>query len=132
MAFLPLLGGRKAKEDEESTHADVTNNDNTSSPPPQQGATLLPWPISTAVSTGTGMASLSIRTGTKLGGWGIYAGRELTLKSLSVSRSAVEQILMYSGRDVMLRNQSELSYEEVDNIMTKAVCVSRSTGVKLD
>lgn len=69
----------------------------------QQGATLFPKHIAAAVSGIAGVASFNIRAATKIGGWTVYASREATLKSLSVARSAAEQVLIIAGRDVASR-----------------------------
>lgn len=84
---------------------------------PVQASTLLPRPIAALVSTGTGIASLSVRATTKVGGWTLYGFREGTLKSLSVSRSVVEQVLVLAGRDVASRSGSELNRQETAGIL---------------
>jgi pimeloyl-ACP methyl ester carboxylesterase len=84
---------------------------------PRHGVTLLPRPIAALVSTGTGIASLSVRATTKVGGWTLYGFREGTLKSLSVSRSVVEQVLVLAGRDVAARSGGELGRQEAAGIL---------------
>lgn len=91
---------------------------------PHQGAPLLPRPIAAIVSTGTGIASLSVRATTKVGGWTLYGFREGTLKSLSVSRSVVEQVLVLAGRDVAARSANELGRQEAANILEWSVWIS--------
>ena len=92
-------------------------SDHVATPGPVQASTLLPRPIAALVSTGTGIASLSVRATTKVGGWTLYGFREGTLKSLSVSRSVVEQVLVLAGRDVASRSGSELNRQETAGIL---------------
>jgi len=91
------------------------------SAPPQQGRTLLPEPAATIVSGLTGLSSFSVRAGTKIGGWGLYAGREATLKTLSVSRNALESILIAAGRDVSGRSNGELGRAEAESLLERSV-----------
>ena len=95
----------------------VRLNNSISTTDPTHGATLLPRPIAALVSTGTGIASLSVRASTKVGGWTLYGFREGTLKSLSVSRSVVEQVLVMAGRDVAARSGGELGRHEAAGIL---------------
>ena len=89
--------------------------------PPQQGRTLLPAPAAAVVSGITGLTSFYVRTGTKVAGWGLYAGREATLKTLSVSRSALEAVLIAAGRDVSSRSNGEIGRAEAENLLEKSV-----------
>lgn len=86
-----------------------------------QGTTLLPRPIASLVSTGTGIASLSVRATTKVGGWTLYGFREGTLKSLSVSRSVIEQVLVLAGRDVAARSNGEWGRQEAAGVLEWSV-----------
>jgi hypothetical protein len=88
---------------------------------PQQGRTLLPRPAAAIVSGVTGLTSFYVRGATKIGGWSIYAGREATLKTLSVSRSALESILIAAGRDVSSRSYGELGRAEAENLLERSV-----------
>ena len=89
--------------------------------PPQQGRTLLPGPAAAIVSGVTGLSSFYVRGATKITGWGIYAGREATLKTLSVSRSALESILVAAGRDVSARSNGDLGRAEAENLLERSV-----------
>lgn len=89
--------------------------------PPLQGRTLLPTPAAAVISGITGLTSFYVRAGTKVGGWGLYAGREATLKTLSVSRSALEAILVAAGRDVSSRSNGDLRRAEAENLLEKSV-----------
>src|SRR6201999_873003 len=88
---------------------------------PQQGRTLLPRPAAAIVSGVTGLTSFYVRGATKVGGWGLYAGREATLKTLSVSRSALEAVLIAAGRDVSARSNGELGRAEAENLLERSV-----------
>lgn len=88
---------------------------------PHQGRTLLPAPAAAIVSGVTGLTSFYVRGATKVGGWGLYAGREATLKTLSVSRSALESILIAAGRDVSSRSGGELGRAEAENLLERSV-----------
>ena len=88
---------------------------------PQQGRTLLPGPAAAVVSGLTGLTLLYVRGATKLGGWGLYAGREATLKTLSVSRSALEAVLIAAGRDVSARSNDDLGRAETENLLERSV-----------
>jgi hypothetical protein len=88
---------------------------------PQQGRTLLPAPAAAIISGVTGLTSFYVRGATKVGGWGLYAGREATLKTLSVSRSALESILIAAGRDVSARSNGELGRAEAENLLERSV-----------
>lgn len=88
-----------------------------------QGRTLLPAPAAALVSGITGLTSFYIRAGTKVGGWGLYATREATLKTLSVSRSVLETVLIAAGRDVSYRSSGDLGRAEAENLLEKSVRV---------
>lgn len=88
---------------------------------PQQGRTLLPAPAAAIVSGVTGITSFYVRGATKIGGWGLYAGREATLKTLAVSRSALEAVLLAAGRDVSHRSSGELGRQEAENLLERSV-----------
>jgi hypothetical protein len=88
---------------------------------PRQGTTLLPRPIASLVTTSTGIASLSVRATTKVGGWTLYGFREGTLKSLSVSRSVIEQVLVLAGRDVAARSNGEWGRQEAAGVLEWSV-----------
>lgn len=89
-----------------------------------QGRTLLPAPAAAVVSGVTGITSFYVRAGTKIGGWGIYAGREATLKTLSVGRSLLETVLIAAGRDVSARSNGDVGRAEAENLLEKSVCSS--------
>ncbi|EXJ56660.1 hypothetical protein A1O7_07004 [Cladophialophora yegresii CBS 114405] len=94
---------------------------------PQQGRTLLPAPAAAIISGVTGLTSFYVRGATKVGGWGLYAGREATLKTLSVSRSALESILIAAGRDVSARSNGELGRAEAENLLERSISALHST-----
>ena len=119
MPLLKLQDVEKGHEVDRNEAARLTNCIATTDP--HQGATLLPRPIASLISTGTGLASLSVRATTKVGGWTLYGFREGTLKSLSVSRSVVEQVLVLAGRDVAARSGGELGRQEAAGILEWSV-----------
>jgi hypothetical protein len=92
-------------------------------PEHQHGKTLLPAPAAALVSGATGLTSFWVRAGTKIGGWGLYAGREATLKTLSVSRSVLETVLIAAGRDVATRSSGDLGKAEAENLLERSVCI---------
>lgn len=94
-------------------------------PHPPQGRTLLPAPAAAIVSGITGITSFYVRAGTKVGGWGLYATREATLKTLSVSRSVLESVLVAAGRDVSYRSNGEVGRAEAENLLERSVRSSR-------
>ncbi|EHY59395.1 hypothetical protein HRR83_001328 [Exophiala dermatitidis] len=95
--------------------------------PPLQGRTLLPAPAAAVISGITGLTSFYVRAGTKVGGWGLYAGREATLKTLSVSRSALESVLVAAGRDVSARSHGDLGRSEAENLLERSISALHST-----
>ncbi len=112
-------------ETEASVSAEESDDDHHNElvlPPRPQGRTLLPAPAAALVSGITGLTSFYVRAGTKVGGWGIYAGREATLRTLAVSRSALESILIAAGRDVAVRSNGELGRAEAESLLEKSVC----------
>lgn len=114
-------GSVDEEEDEESRPAKV-NTQVVVRDTQQQGATLFPRPIASAVSGLTGVASFNVRAATKIGGWTVYASREATLKSLSVARSAAEQVLILAGRDVASRTAPDsLGQLEAANALESAI-----------
>src|SRR6201996_6978184 len=123
-----------ASEDDETVG---DSNDDTSKEivlaQPQRGRTLLPAPAAAIVSGVTGLTSFYVRGATKVGGWGLYAGREATLKTLSVSRSALETVLIAAGRDVSTRSNGELGRAEAENLLERSVrlVVKGHTGTGL-
>ena len=116
--------------EEEKTAQDVDDHVRKETVParPQQGRTLLPAPAAAIVSGVTGLTSFYVRGATAIGGWGLYAGREATLKTLSVSRSALETILIAAGRDVSARSNGELGREEAENLLERSVCRASQGG----
>jgi hypothetical protein len=122
--MLTLMGRTKGSvedEDEESRPA-IQSRELVLLEAPKEGSTLLPRPLASAISGITGIASFNVRAATKIGGWGVYAGREATLKSLSVARSAAEQILILAGRDVASRTTANsLGQLEAANALESAI-----------
>ncbi len=96
--------------------------------PPQHGGTLLPRPAAAIVSGVTGLGLFYVRGATKITGWGLYAGREATLKTLSVSRSALESILVAAGRDVSTRSNGDLGRAEAENLLERSVRSASKEG----
>lgn len=87
---------------------------------PAEGKTLL-WNLpARAITTLTGIGSFSIRTGAKITGWGIAAGKEGTLRTLRANQAIAEAILFAAGKDVGQRN-SDYATQEADNIIAKWV-----------
>ncbi|KIX02746.1 uncharacterized protein Z518_08688 [Rhinocladiella mackenziei CBS 650.93] len=93
----------------------------------RQGRTLLPGPAAAIVSGITGITSFYVRAGTKVGEWGLYAGREATLKTLSVTRSALEAVLIAAGRDVSARSHGELGRAEAETLLERSISALYST-----
>jgi hypothetical protein len=118
MPSLALQDEKKSPDDEEKQLATAQAN---SAPVPGHGGTLLPPPVASLISAGTGIGSFSVRAGTKVAGWGLFAGREATLKSLSVTRNVAESVLWLAGRDVASRSVSEIGEQEAASIMKRSV-----------
>lgn len=112
------LQDKSEESADEITHGD---NQQVIIAQPAQGRTLLPGPAAALVSGVTGITSFYVRAGTKVGGWGLYAGREATLKTLSVGRSVLETVLVAAGRDVSARSNGELGRAEAENILERSV-----------
>src|SRR2546423_6933253 len=85
------------------------------------GRTLLPRPFASLVSTVTGVSSLSIKVGTRVGGLWIAGAREATLTGLELTRAALEAVLTTAGRDVSQRRNGELGRAEAASILEKSV-----------
>ncbi|KAK5282177.1 hypothetical protein LTR20_008346 [Exophiala xenobiotica] len=118
--------GNEGKDEDHVEEADDAQNEIVLAQP-QQGSTLLPAPAAAVVSGLTGLTSFYVRAGTKIGGWGLYAGREATLKTLSVSRSALEAILVAAGRDVSSRSNGEVGRAEAENLLERSISALYST-----
>lgn len=88
---------------------------------PSTGRTLLPGPIATLVSGITGASSLSVRVGSKIGGFWIAGAREATLTGLELTRAAVEAVLTTAGRDVSQRRKNELGRAEAEGVLERSV-----------
>ena len=89
---------------------------------PAQGPTLLWAGPAKLVSTITGIASLSVRAGTKIGGWTVSAGRMATLEALELNRRILEGILMAAGKDVTSYRNGDFARAEADGVMARWVC----------
>ncbi len=110
-------------DDNEEKQLVMVHTRKDSQPPlPHQNGTLLPGPVASLISAGTGIGALSVRAGTRIAGWGLYAGRESTLKTLSLGRTAAETVLFLAGRDVASRANSELSQQDAMHLLGRGVC----------
>jgi Lipase (class 3) len=118
---MPPSEPKDIEKEAESQMARV--NDFASTTDPRLGSTLLPGPIAAVISTTTGVASLGVQVGTRVGAWTIYGFRESTLKSLSVSRSIAEHVLVLAGRDVAARSGGELGRQEAASILQKSISI---------
>ncbi|KPI45346.1 uncharacterized protein AB675_2396 [Cyphellophora attinorum] len=115
-------GSGNADEDEESRPAHPLSDQVALRDTQAGAATILPRPMATVISGATGIASLNVRAAMKIGGWTLYASREATLKSLSVARSAAEQVLLLAGRDVAYRTEpGSLGHLEAANTLQSAI-----------
>ena len=124
--MLTLFGRAKGqtvgKEDEESRPARPKDQLGTETVQDVPAKTLLYQPLASGISTVTGITSLNLRLATKIGGWTIYATREGTLKSLSVARSAAEQVLILAGRDVASRTTPDsIGQQEAANTLQSTI-----------
>jgi hypothetical protein len=97
------------------------STDNPPDPVASSSRTLLPGPVAALVSTVTGVSSLSIKVGTRVGGLWIAGAREATLTGLELTRAAVEAVLTTAGRDVSQRRNGELGRAEAASILEKSV-----------
>ncbi|EXJ88238.1 hypothetical protein A1O1_05168 [Capronia coronata CBS 617.96] len=130
-----MLWPRHEEKDTDGTNGDHSEEDANDQEelkeivlaPPLQGSTLLPAPAAAVISGITGLTSFYVRAGTKVGEWGLYAGREATLKTLSVSRSALEAVLVAAGRDVSARSYGDLGRAEAENLLEKSISALYST-----
>jgi len=111
-------------ESSDSTALQIISDD--ASPPAlaSPGRTLLPGPLASLVSTFAGVTSLSLRVGSKVGGFAIAGTREMTLTSLELTRAALEAVLTMAGRDVSQRRHGELGRAEAESILERSVCFS--------
>lgn len=108
-------------DDEEKQLVKAQTRKDPQPPLPHQNGTLLPGPVASLISAGTGIGALSVRAGTRIAGWGLYAGRESTLKTLSLGRTAAETVLYLAGRDVASRANSELSQQDALHLLGRGV-----------
>jgi hypothetical protein len=99
----------------------IRSTDNPPDPVASSGRTLLPGPFAALVSAVTGVSSLSIKVGTRVGGLWIAGAREATLTGLELTRAAVETVLTTAGRDVSQRRAGELGRAEAASILEKSV-----------
>jgi hypothetical protein len=99
----------------------IRSTDNPPDPVASSGRTLLPGPFAALISTVTGVSSLSIKVGTRVGGLWIAGAREATLTGLELTRAAVEAVLTTAGRDVSQRRSGELGRAEAASILEKSV-----------
>lgn len=89
------------------------------SPPP--GRTLLPAPVATAISLLTRSASLALRVGTVIGGYGFGAAKATTLSSLELGRGIIEGILHRAGSESFSRSNSDLGRADAETIMERSL-----------
>jgi hypothetical protein len=125
ITFMPSHKADSAKERNDDEEKQLIKADSPTtishSTPTQPSGTLLPASLATLVSAGTGIGAFGVRAGTKVAGWGLYAGRESTLKTLSLSRTAAEAVLYLAGRDVAARSTSELSHQDAVSLLSRSV-----------
>ena len=100
---------------------EIHSTDKPPDPVSSSGRTLLPGPFAALVSTVTGVSSLSIKVGSRVGGLWIAGAREATLTGLELTRAAVEAVLTTAGRDVSQRRSGELGRAEAASMLEKSV-----------
>ncbi|KAK1998157.1 lipase [Colletotrichum falcatum] len=88
---------------------------------PHQGRTILPTPIAKAVSLATRSTCLAIRVGTLISSYGFDAAKFTTLSSLELGRGILEGILSRSGRDMLVRSNSELGREDAETVLERSL-----------
>ncbi|KAK1515446.1 lipase [Colletotrichum paranaense] len=86
-----------------------------------QGRTVLPSPIARAVSLATRSTCLAIRVGTLISSYGFDAAKFTTLSSLELSRGILEGILSRSGRDMLVRSNSDLGREDAETVLERSL-----------
>ncbi|KAI0503216.1 hypothetical protein F5B22DRAFT_560256 [Xylaria bambusicola] len=85
--------------------------------PSTSTGTLLPGPMASAVSLFTRSASLALRIGTTVSGFGLGAAKVTTLSSLEVWRGILDGILIRAGRDVFVGSPSDLARADAESIL---------------
>ncbi|KAK2017945.1 lipase [Colletotrichum eremochloae] len=88
---------------------------------PHQGRTILPTPIAKAVSLATRSTCLAIRVGTLISSYGFDAAKFTTLSSLELGRGILEGILSRSGRDMLVRSNSDLGREDAETVLERSL-----------
>jgi len=88
---------------------------------PHQGRTVLPSPIAKAVSLATRSTCLAIRVGTLISSYGFDAAKFTTLSSLELGRGILEGILSRSGRDMLIRSNSDLGREDAETVLERSL-----------
>ena len=125
LAIMPSHSPKDEKtpldDDEEKQLVKIITDADSQPSLPHQNGTLFPAPVAAIISAGTGIGAFSVRAGTRIAGWGLYAGREGTLKTLSLSRSAAETVLYLAGRDLASRSTSELSHQDAVNLLGRGL-----------
>ncbi|GKT48809.1 sodium transport ATPase 2 [Colletotrichum spaethianum] len=86
-----------------------------------QGRTILPTPIAKAVSLATRSTCLAIRVGTLISSYGFDAAKFTTLSSLELGRGILEGILSRSGRDMLVRSNSDLGREDAETVLERSL-----------
>lgn len=120
-----LMGyGSKKRNDVEQDPLIENDVERITAEAPHQGRTLLPGPAASLVSGITGLSSFYVRAGTKIGGWGLYAGREATLKTLSMSNSVLQALLTVAGQDIYSRSDGELGRADAETLLERSVSFS--------
>lgn len=89
--------------------------------PSPPGRTLLPTPVATAISLWTRSASLALRVGTVIGGYGFGAAKATTLSSLEIGRGIIEGILHRAGSESLSRSNSDLGRADAETIMERSL-----------
>lgn len=93
----------------------------------KQGPTLLPRPLASIVTTVCGASSLTLKIGSKIGGFWIAGARETTLTGLELTRAGFEAVLVAAGRDVSSRTHGEMGQREAEGILERSITALHST-----
>jgi pimeloyl-ACP methyl ester carboxylesterase len=93
----------------------------------KQGPTLLPRTLASIVTTVCGASSLTVKIGSKIGGFWIAGARETTLTSLELTRAGIEAVLVAAGRDVSTRSHGEMGQREAEGILERSVAALHSS-----
>ena len=98
---------------------------------PTQEKPILPTPLATAVSLGTGAARRTVRAARFIGGFPFHAAKFTALTSIELSRHGVETIFKLAGRDVYTQNQTDGGRAGTVSAVNQALNMSHQAFVYL-